>query len=97
MERPGEFPSMEVVAGHMNLTPRSLRRRLTEEGTTFPEVFDQVRRELAEKYLAAREFTAEDIADLLGFADASNFRHSFRRWTGVVPSAFRDRSSGAKA
>ncbi len=97
MERPGEFPSMEVVAGHMNLTPRTLRRRLTEEGTTFSEVFDQVRRELAEKYLAAGEFTAEDIADLLGFADASNFRRSFRRWTGVVPRAFRDRSSGAEA
>lgn len=89
MERPGQFPTMEQVAEHLHLTPRTLRRRLTEEGTTFSEVYDQVRRDLAEKYLAAGEFTVEDIADLLGFTDASNFRNSFRRWTGLVPSEFR--------
>jgi len=89
MERPGQFPNMETIAEHLNLTPRTLRRRLAENGTTYSEVFDNVRRDLAEKYLAAGEFTVEDIADLLGFADASNFRHSFRRWTGLVPSEYR--------
>jgi AraC-like DNA-binding protein len=89
MERPGQFPTMEAVAGHMNLTPRTLRRRLADEGTTFSEVFDHVRRDLAEKYLSAGDFTVEDIAELLGFTDASNFRNSFKRWTGKVPSEFK--------
>ena len=89
MERPGQFPTMEAVADQLNLTPRTLRRRLADEGTTFSQVFDQVRRDLAEKYLAARDFTVEDIAELLGFTDASNFRQSFKRWTGLAPSDFR--------
>jgi AraC-like DNA-binding protein len=89
MERPGQFPTMETTADHLNLTPRTLRRRLADEGTTFSQVFDQVRRDLAEKYLAAGDFTVEDIAELLGFTDASNFRQSFKRWTGLAPSEFR--------
>ena len=89
MERPGQFPTMEAVADNLHLTPRTLRRRLADEGTTFSNVFDDVRRDLAEKYLSAGDFTVEDIAELLGFTDASNFRHSFKRWTGIVPSEFR--------
>jgi AraC-like DNA-binding protein len=96
MERPGQFPTMETVAGHMNLTPRTLRRRLEGEGTTFSQVFDKVRRDLAEKYLSAGDFTVEDIAELLGFTDASNFRHSFKRWTGIVPREFKLRSAMIK-
>lgn len=89
MERPGQLPTMEIVAHHINLTPRTLRRRLADDDTTFSQVFDNVRKDLAEKYLAAGDFTVGDIADLLGFTDASNFRHSFKRWTGVVPSEFK--------
>ena len=89
MERPAPFPSMEAVAEASGLTTRTLRRRLADEGTTFSEIFDQVRRDLAEKYLTAGHFTVEDIAELLGFTDASNFRQSFKRWTGSVPSEFR--------
>ncbi len=80
---------MEAIADQLSLTSRTLRRRLAEEGTTFSHVFDQVRRDLAEKYLSAGDFTVEDIADLLGFTDASNFRQSFKRWTGLAPSEFR--------
>lgn len=96
MERPDKFPSMETVANLMGMTPRTLRRRLADEGTSFSQVFDRVRRDLAEKYLSGSGFTVEDIADLLGFTDASNFRSSFRRWTGVAPSAFRQRATGAR-
>jgi AraC-like DNA-binding protein len=89
MERPGQSPAMEAIADQLHLTPRTLRRRLADEGTTFSQIFDQVRRDLAEKYLAAGDFTVEDIGELLGFTDASNFRHSFKRWTGLAPSEFR--------
>lgn len=89
MERPGQFPTMEDVAGYLNLTPRTLRRRLADEGSTYSQVFDQVRRDLAERYLASGDFTVEDIAELLGFTDASNFRQSFKRWTGLAPTEFR--------
>jgi len=58
---------------------------------TFSQVFDQVRRDLAEKYLAAGDFTVEDIGELLGFTDAPNFRQLFKRWTGSAPSEFRQK------
>jgi AraC-like DNA-binding protein len=74
-----ELESQSIRVAHRTLT----------EGTTFSEVFDHVRRDLAEKYLSAGDFTVEDIAELLGFTDASNFRNSFKRWTGKVPSEFK--------
>lgn len=89
MERSGQFPSMEQVAASLGMTARTLRRRLADEDTTFSGVFDRVRRDLAVRYLAASDFTVEDIAALLGFTDAASFRKSFRRWTGLAPSAYR--------
>jgi AraC-like DNA-binding protein len=89
MEALAPFPSMEDVAGKMALTPRTLRRRLADEGTSYSEILDQVRNDLARKYLESNTFTVDDIADLLGFTDAANFRSSFKRWNGVTPSEYR--------
>lgn len=89
MQRPGQFPSMSEVAFELGMTPRTLRRRLSDEGETFTRIFDQIRCDLATKYLSQSNFTVADVSDLLGFDDATNFRRSFRRWTGKAPSAFR--------
>lgn len=89
MERPGEFPSMVEIAVRLGLTPRTLRRRLADEGETFTRIFDRVRCDLATRYLSQGGFTVADVAALVGFDDATNFRRSFRRWTGRPPGGFR--------
>jgi AraC-like DNA-binding protein len=89
MERAGEFPSMVDVARELGMTPRTLRRRLLDENNSFSEVLDQLRCELAIKYLTSSHFSTDDIAMLLGFSDASNFRKSFKRWTGKGLSEYR--------
>ncbi len=89
METAAPFPSMEVVARRLAMTPRTLRRRLTEEGASYSGLLDQVRNDLARRYLAANTFTVDDIAELLGFSDTANFRASFKRWNGQTPVEFR--------
>lgn len=89
METPAPFPSMEEVATKLSMTSRTLRRKLKAEKRTYSEILDEVRNVLAKKYIEANSFTVEDIADLLGFSDASNFRTSFKRWNGVNPSDYR--------
>jgi AraC-like DNA-binding protein len=87
--------SIEDVAGELNMSARTLRRKLTEEDTSFRDLVDELRRDMAMKYLRDTDLTVEDIAAALGFSDAANFRHAFRRWTNVAPQEFRDTSGTA--
>lgn len=89
MESAVPFASMEDVAKILSMTSRTLRRKLKAEDQTYSKILDQVRNELAKKYLDANEFTVEDIAALLGYSDASNFRSSFKRWNDLCPSEYR--------
>lgn len=82
MAVPGNFPSMEEVAERMNTTPRTLRRKLMLEDTSFQHIRDDVRRTLALEYLQSSRMSTEDIGILLGFSDTANFRRALRRWTG---------------
>lgn len=82
MAVPGNFPSMEEVAERMNTTPRTLRRKLALEDTSFQHILDDVRRTLALEYLQSSRMSTEDIGILLGFSDTANFRRALRRWTG---------------
>jgi AraC-like DNA-binding protein len=87
---PCESRNLTAVADEMNTTTRSLRRKLSAEQATFQKLLDEVRLELATDYLKNTNLTLEDIAPLLGFSDASNFRHAFKKWTGELPSSFRN-------
>ena len=89
MEVPGRFDDMETLARKLNTTSRTLRRRLHLEGTSYQDLLAEVRCNLAKEYLRSTRMTTEDIAETLGFSDAANFRHAFRRWTGKNPSDFR--------
>lgn len=91
LERPGEFPSQARIARRMNLSERSLRRRLAEESTSYRQILDQVRETLARAYLSDTNLRVEDIAERLGYSDAANFSHAFRRWTGTAPGRYRSR------
>lgn len=77
------------VAARLATTERTLRRRLDEQGTTFLELRDGLRADLARKYLAEKALPIVEIAFLLDFADERAFRRSFQRWTGQSPAQYR--------
>ncbi len=84
------MPSLEQAAEILNMSPRTLRRRLEEEDTSYRQLCDDLRMKMAVRYLRDTQLTVEQIADALGFSDAANFRHAFHRWTSTSPNRFRD-------
>jgi AraC-like DNA-binding protein len=86
---PGHSPTMEIVASRLATTVRTLHRKLQAEGASFTQILDDVRCNLAKEYLRSTELSADDISELVGFSEAANFRHAFRRWTGSTPTNFR--------
>jgi AraC-like DNA-binding protein len=84
-----QMPDMEEVANDLHLTRRTLRRRLQDEGTSFVELRDDVRMTLAEELLAGPRLSMEQIAERLGYADATSFVNAFKRCRGRTPHDFR--------
>ncbi|MCQ4290572.1 MULTISPECIES: AraC family transcriptional regulator [Stutzerimonas stutzeri subgroup] len=82
-------PRREVVAQALCLSERTLQRRLQEEGSSFQQLLDDTRRDLAVQHLAQPDLAPLEIAYLLGFADPSNFYRAFKRWFGVTPGEYR--------
>jgi AraC-like DNA-binding protein len=80
---------LSEVAARLGVTIRTLERRLAEEGVSFLDVLDDLRFELAKRYLQEPNLPISQIAWLLGYADPSAFTHSFRRWTGKPPKELR--------
>lgn len=85
----GGNPSLERVAEQMGLSARTLQRKLHELGTSHNDLVDQIRHELATRYLREREMAICEVAYLLGFSEPSSFHRAFKRWTGVTPKEFR--------
>lgn len=83
----------EDVAAALKLSRSTLQRRLREEDTTYQEVLDAVRRDMAIRYLTKTALRAEEIANALAYSDANSFSRSFRRWTGKAPLAFRQEAA----
>lgn len=84
-----EFPTSAKVAQLLHMSESTLQRHLTKEGNRFQSLLDQVRYRLAGEYLKGTNLPVSEIACLLGFSDAANFRRSFRRWSGTTPSEVR--------
>ncbi|WP_437881368.1 AraC family transcriptional regulator ligand-binding domain-containing protein [Pseudomonas sp. LRF_L74] len=78
--------NLERVAAAFGTSPASFKRRLSKHGTSFQECLDNTRRDLALYLYQVRGCSNEDVALKLGFSDIPNFRRSFKRWTGRVPS-----------
>ena len=89
IERPGQFPSIEAMATELSINPRTLRRKLDAERTSYRLILAEVRMRLAIGYLRETTMSNEEIASRVGYSDAANFRHAFKRWTGKNPSDFR--------
>lgn len=83
----------EALARRLGTSPRTMNRRLREESTTFRDVLDDVRRDLAELWLREPKHSIYDVAFLLGYSDPSTFHRSFRRWTGHSPHVWRKRQA----
>jgi AraC-like DNA-binding protein len=83
---------LTVIAQHMGLSPRTLQRRLKDEGITFQALYDACRQQVAQDQLQ-RDTDIETIAAMLGYSEPANFYRAFRAWTGVSPSEFRKRRS----
>lgn len=89
LEGDSNFPTQEEIAEQMNMSPRTLMRKLKAEGSSYQELLDDVRKEYAIWYLANTDHTLDEISDSLGYLDASNFSRTFKRWVGLTPSLFR--------
>ncbi len=81
--------SFEGVARILAISPRTLRRKLTEHGISFSELLDRERRERARSLLQAAPVPLEEVAERLGYSTLSNFVRAFHRWTGTTPAAYR--------
>jgi AraC-like DNA-binding protein len=89
INQPGRFVNVDSIAERFAMSVRTLHRRLATEGTSYQAIVDDVRKRLALQYLDQTAMTVEQIAERVGFSDASNFRKAFKKWTGQAPGGRR--------
>jgi AraC-like DNA-binding protein len=94
-ELSGGDPKVARLARELGMSARTLHRRLREAGTSFREVVDGLRQDLAVRYLAEERLAIAEVAYLLGFSEASAFHRSFKRWTSRTPADYRRELGGA--
>ncbi len=80
---------MAEIASNMNISSRTLRRYLYDEGITYQTILSNVLKNKAIDFLTTTELTIEKIAEKLGYSDTANFYHAFKKWTGNLPSSYR--------
>lgn len=90
--RPGYFPDIDYVAERLNTTSRTLRRKLTDENSSYQQILAEVRYRLACEYLGTSSLPLEEISVLLGYSTPGNFSHAFKRWHGSSPRQYRQES-----
>jgi AraC-like DNA-binding protein len=83
-------PSQQQIAEALHVSNRTLQRRLKDEGTSFMDLLQDTRLQLAQKYLQQRSRSVVETAYMLGFSEPSTFSRAFKRWTGVAPADYRD-------
>ncbi len=84
----GVFPTLSDVAAELDIHPRTLRRRLAEEDTSFRALLNEARSTVAADLLRNVGLTVEEVSTRLGYTEVSTFSHAFKRWYGVAPSAY---------
>lgn len=85
------IPDFETIAHQLNTSPQTLRRRLRAENTSFQEIKDNLRRDIAIVHLTRDQLAINEIAHRAGFTETSTFYRAFKKWTGVTPGAYRSR------
>lgn len=77
-------PDREIVANEMNLSPRTLQRRLSEQNSSVKKIVESTRHQLPVSYQEQQHLSVKEVACSLGFNDPSNFSRAFRRWEGTT-------------
>jgi AraC-like DNA-binding protein len=88
-ELSGGNASLERIADSLSMSGRTLQRKLRDHGTSHQELLDQMRRDLAMRYLREPDLAICEVAYLLGFSESSALHRAFKRWTGKTPNEFR--------
>lgn len=88
---PSGDSSIERVSKELNLSKRTLQRKLSEEKTTFLKQLNHTRELLARSYLKNMEMSNDDIAFLIGYADTNSFIRAFKSWTGMTITEYRNK------
>ncbi len=91
MARAADPPGLGQVAAALNVSDRTLRRRLAREGVSFRGLLEEIREQLAEELLVTGGLPVAEVAGRLGYPEVSSFSQAFRRWKGVSPRAYRAR------
>jgi len=89
----GGDPSLESIARQLAMSPRTLQRRLRDQGVLFNDLLDALRFRAAKSYLAQRDVAGTEVAYLLGFAEQSSLNRAFKRWSGQTPTEYRRRTA----
>lgn len=91
------FPTVEQVAHYLNVSPRTLQRRLQEENCSYKALLKELRQDFALSYLRRADLSINDVAYLLNYADTSAFSRAFKAWQGLGPQAWREEHNLLKA
>ena len=83
------YPTLNEMAEQLNMSPRTLRRRLSAENTGYARLMEQSRQRNALNLLDNPRFSIADVAHRLGYGDMANFTRAFKKWTGTTPSGYR--------
>lgn len=83
------LPTLAQVSKQLNMSPRTLQRKLSDYDLTYKDLLDSIQQHLAEQYLADERLQLIEVAQLLGYSDQSAFTRAFKRWLGMTPKAYR--------
>lgn len=86
---PSGHITKEKIAKQLNMSPSTLKLKLSQQDTSFQQLLDQARQNLSRSYMEQSDISISEIAYLLGFTDTSSFSRAFKRWTGQSPSQYR--------
>ncbi|MGV0742577.1 helix-turn-helix domain-containing protein [Mycolicibacterium sp. XJ870] len=93
----GQFPALPEVAAELDMHPRTLRRQLADEGTSFRALVNEARSALAVDLLCQVGLTVDEVSRRLGYTETSTFCHAFKRWHGMPPSQYQRFSASRNA
>ena len=91
-----EAQSVEAVARQLAMSPRTLQRRLADEGSSYQEILAETRREAAERFLRDSGLSVSEVGYLLGYSEPAAFHRAFKRWFDVTPKEYRRRVASSK-